>query len=85
MDSRSKDSHIETDADGREAVSDTAHWLFFVLDQETPRDDDTDYKPLYYGLYNGISLIIDNTHAYNQTIAALKELQWRAEDAYIRG
>ena len=46
-------------------------------------DEDTDYKSQYYGLFNGISLIIENTNTYTQTIAALKHLQRMAEEAYI--
>ena len=55
----------------------------FAIDRETPSDANTNYKPLYYGLFNGISLIIENTDSQEQTIAALKQLQCQAEDAYI--
>jgi hypothetical protein len=68
-----------------EAAENLVSQVLFILDKETPGDDDTDYKPLYYGLFNGISLILENTDSYDQTVAALKHLQWRAEDAYIKG
>ena len=55
----------------------------FALDHATPSDEGADYKPLYYGLFNGISLILENTNTYDQTVAALKQLQCEAEDAYI--
>ena len=55
----------------------------FALDAQTPGDRGTDYKPLYYGLFNGISLIMENTHTYEDTIEALKQLQCKAEDYYI--
>lgn len=55
----------------------------FTLDEETPSDAGTDYKPLYYGLFNGISLILENTTTYAQTIAALKHLQRNAEEAFV--
>jgi hypothetical protein len=55
----------------------------FTIDRETPSDADTNYKTLYYGLFNGISLIIENANSQEQTIAALKHLQCKAEDAYI--
>jgi len=55
----------------------------FTLDRETAGDEGTDYKPLYYGLFNGISLILENTATYEQTVTALKYLQCKAEDAYI--
>lgn len=55
----------------------------FALDQQTQSDEGTDYKPLYYGLFNGITSIVRNADTYEQTIAALKHLQCFAEDAYI--
>lgn len=57
--------------------------LLFALDEQTQSDEGTDYKPLYYGLFNGISLIIENTTTFEHTIAALKHLQELAEEAYI--
>ncbi|MCL2342868.1 MAG: hypothetical protein FWC62_03090 [Firmicutes bacterium] len=56
---------------------------FFAIDRETPSDEGTDYKSLYYGLFNGISLVLEHTSTYEQTVAALKYLQCKAEDAYI--
>ena len=32
----------------------------FLLDKNTPSDDGVDYKPLYYGLFNGITTILRN-------------------------
>jgi len=54
-----------------------------ALDKATPSDEGTDYKPLYYDLYRGITLIIEHTDTYEQTIEALKVLQCKAEDFYI--
>jgi hypothetical protein len=54
-----------------------------ALDQETPSDAGTNYKPFYYGLFNSISLILENTHTYTQMAAALRYLQCQAEDAFI--
>lgn len=45
--------------------------------------EDADYKPLYYGLFNGITTVIKTADNYEQAIAALKQLQSDAEDAYI--
>lgn len=55
------------------------------IDFETPSDEGENYKPLYYGIYNGISLILEHKkiYTYDQVIAALKHLQCLAEDAYI--
>lgn len=55
----------------------------FRLDQNTPRDERINFKPLYFGLFNGITQIIDNVTTIDQAIAALKYLQCAAEDAYI--
>jgi hypothetical protein len=55
----------------------------FMLDKETPGDSGVNYKPLYLGIFNGISLILENTATYEQTIAALKHLQCKAENAFI--
>jgi hypothetical protein len=55
----------------------------FALDKQTPNDEGTNYKPLYYGLFNGITDIVRNAATYEQTIAALKQLQCMAEEAYI--
>jgi len=41
--------------------------------------EEVDFKTLYLGLFNGISLIIE----YEQSIKALKQLQSKAEDYYI--
>jgi len=53
------------------------------LGKTLPGDGGTDYKALYYGIFSGISLIIENTTTYEQTIDALKVLQCKAEDFYI--
>jgi hypothetical protein len=55
----------------------------FTLDGKTGGDEGVNYKPLYYGLFNGISAIIENALTYEQTIEALKQLQLKAEDFYI--
>jgi len=47
------------------------------------KNEDADFKVLYFGLFNGISLIIENTSTYEQSIEALKQLQRKAEDYYI--
>ena len=59
-----------------------SHTLF-VLDKQTPDDKATNYKPLYYGLFNGITTIIRDATTYEQAMDALKQLQCEAEDAYI--
>ena len=55
----------------------------FMLDAQTVGDEGTNYKPLYYGLFNGITSIVRNTTTYGDTIAALNQLQSMAENAYI--
>ena len=55
----------------------------FAIEQQTPSDEGIDYKTLYYGLFRGITSIARNTTTYEQTIAALNQLQSVAEDAYI--
>lgn len=55
----------------------------FELDKQTPSDEGTNYKPLYYGIFNGVTSIIENAATYQQAIAALKQLQSMAENAYI--
>ncbi len=56
-----------------------------AIDQGTVSDDETNYKPLYYGLFNGISLILENVHTYIEVVTALKFLQCKAENLYIEG
>ena len=56
---------------------------FSALGEGALSDDNTNYKPLYYGLLNGINYIIENDDTWDQTIAALKYLQQKAENAYI--
>jgi len=53
------------------------------LDDAAPSDEEADYRTIYFKLYNGISLILENTHTYEQTTGALKVLQCKAEDFYI--
>jgi hypothetical protein len=65
------------------AITEVILKAFNALDKETPSDTEIDYKPLYYGLFNGISAILENTTTYEQTVAALKYLQCKAEEAYI--
>ena len=55
----------------------------FELDAQTASDEGINYKPLYYGMFNGITDIVRNTTTYEQTIAALNHLQGMAEEAYI--
>jgi hypothetical protein len=55
----------------------------FMLDKQTPSDEETDYKPLYYGMFNGVTTILRTATTYEQTIAALKQLQCEAENCYI--
>ena len=56
----------------------------FVMDAQTSGDKNTNYKPLYFGLFNGITSVIQETNTYGQAISALKQLQCAAEDACIR-
>jgi len=65
------------------ALNELISRAFNTLDRETPSDEGADYKPFYYGFFNGISLIIENTTTYEQTIEALKHLQCKAEDYFI--
>jgi hypothetical protein len=71
------------DAVAQNIVTSLVSRALFVLDKQTPGDEDTDYKPLYYGLFNGITTILENAQTYEQAVAALKQLQCEAEDAYI--
>jgi hypothetical protein len=57
---------------------------FLALDKGTPNDEGTNYKSLYYGLFNGITAIIGHTATFEQATDALRQLQRMAEDAYIR-
>ena len=54
-----------------------------VMKENVPENlqngEEVDFKTLYLGLFNGISLIIE----YEQSIKALKQLQSKAEDYYI--
>lgn len=65
------------------ALNDPVLQAIFALDKVTSSDEGEDYKTLYYGLFRGISLIIENTNTYEQTVEALKVLQYKAEDYYI--
>jgi len=56
---------------------------FLTIDFETASDYGANYKPLYYGIFNGISQILENVSTYGEIVAALKHLQCIAEDAYI--
>lgn len=56
----------------------------FMLKENTPADDDINYKSLYYGMFNGITTILEDTHTYEEAITALKQLQAKAEDAYVK-
>ena len=47
------------------------------------KNAEADFRALYFGLFNGISLIIENTSTYEESIEALKQLQSKAEDYYI--
>ena len=51
--------------------------------KENVPNNEADFKTLYFGLFNGISLIIENTFTYEQSIEALKQLQSKAEDYYV--
>ena len=65
------------------ALNDPIFQALLALDKAALGDEGADYKTLYYGLFRGISLIIENTATYEQTIDALKVLQCKAEDFYI--
>jgi len=53
------------------------------MKENVPDSEKVDFQTLYLGLFNGISLIIENTFTYEQSIDALKQLQGKAEDYYI--
>ncbi|MCL2409328.1 MAG: hypothetical protein FWC96_06905 [Oscillospiraceae bacterium] len=53
------------------------------MKENLPNSEEVDFKKLYLGLFNGISLVIENTFTYEQSIEALKQLQRKAEDYYI--
>lgn len=63
------------------------------IDNAILSDENTDYKPLYYFLFNGISKILafkskctDITcdRIYLETVDALKKLQCEAEELFLR-
>ncbi|MCL2408281.1 MAG: hypothetical protein FWC96_01510 [Oscillospiraceae bacterium] len=58
-----------------------------MIDENIPENlsnsEEVNFKTLYFGLFNGISLIIENTFTYEQSIDALKQLQRKAKDYYI--
>jgi hypothetical protein len=73
-----------TERDIEKGIKDSlALQALLALDKQTQNDEGIDYKPLYRGMYKGVTGIIQNTNTYEQTIAALKILQCLAEDAYI--
>ena len=49
----------------------------------TSADEELSYKKLYFGLFNGINLIIEKNSSRKQTIEALKQLQCKAEEFYV--
>ena len=53
------------------------------LDRKEAARDATAYRIGYNKLFSGIDVIIKNTHTHEQTIAALKYLQIRAEEHFI--
>jgi len=57
----------------------------FALDAKTATDQGENYKRSYYGLFNGISAVIENTQTYEETVKALKHLQCIAEEFHIIG
>ena len=57
----------------------------FALDANTETDQGENYKRSYYGLFNGISAVIENTQTYEETMKALKYLQCMAEEFHIAG
>ena len=79
--------HIEHITINEEAIRNIQNFkmskILSALDQNTPSDDSINYKPLYYGMFQGITAIIKNTRTYEETIDALKQLQNEAENAYI--
>ena len=74
-------TEYEEDARIQEAL---AEILRSLSEPNGSGDTEIDYTSLYHGLFNGISLILDNTTTYEQTTAALKQLLLMAEEAYLR-
>lgn len=58
---------------------------FDFLDKSTPSDWDVDYKPLYYGLFNGISAILKSDTINYQARLALEMLQCKMEEVFMQG
>ena len=65
---------------------------FYALDNETDGDDDTDYKKLYYLLFDGIATLVDDaenkswnyySNEYLQTLDELKNLILTADELFI--
>jgi hypothetical protein len=58
---------------------------FAALDKNTPSDEDVNYKPLYYGLFNGISVILKSKTINYQAKLALEMLQCKTEEYFMQG
>jgi len=55
----------------------------FALDAKTETDKGESYKRSYYGLFNGITAILENSQTYEEAMKALKHLQCLAEEFHI--
>ncbi len=77
-------THVE-DAPMDKALTAEILKAFAALDENTPSDWDVDYKPLYYGLFNGISVILKSNTINYQAKLALEMLQCKTEEFFMRG
>jgi len=77
------DERIPFDEEGLHNMLDALNSFGDAASSNDEDDDDELYRVLYLKMFNGISLIRDNTDTYEQTVDALKILQCKAEEYYI--
>jgi hypothetical protein len=71
------------EASAQNAVTGLITNALLDLDRATSGDENVDYKPLYYFLFNGITDVLCNNEDTAQTITALKKLQCDSEELYM--
>ena len=70
------------DTDPRNIATALISNAILAMENQTPSDEGINYKPLYYGLFNGITDIIREADTYEEAVNALKQLQCAAEEFF---